>query len=316
MDIHQPAPGRESRTDVGPPSDASTVTVVALRHPLRWVSATIILFLAAWWLWVLVTTPSFQWGVVGQYLFAPPVIAGVLSTIGITVAAMVIGAGLGTVIAIMRLSTNPFLQGVSGLYVWFFRGTPTLLQLLFWFNLASVFPRLGLGFGSVQLFSWDTNKVMTPLVATLLGLGLNLAAYYSEIVRAGILSVDEGQLDATTAYGFSRAQTLWHVILPQAMRVIIPPTGNELIGLLKWSSLASVISFGELLNSVQTIYSRTFEVVPLLSVAAVWYLALTTVLSIGQHFIEKRFARGTHRTAPPSFFSQLMKPFTTRKARA
>ena len=301
----------QPRTTAGHRPPATTdLKIVPLRHPLRWAGALTLLVLVASWAWVLVTTDTFEWDLVGDYMFNSVVLDGVANTLYITVASMLIGITLGTLIAIMRLSPNPVLTTVATAYLWFFRGIPTLLQLIFWFNLASVFPRIDISAAGITLVDVDTNTLMTPLLATLLGLGLNLAAYYSEFVRAGILSIDEGQTDAAAAYGMTRAQMLRHIILPQAMRVIIPPTGNEFIGMLKWSSLASVISYSELLHSVQGIYNRTFEVIPLLIVASLWYLAMTTVLTIGQHFVEKRFSRGSQRTIPtarrPRILSRLL----------
>lgn len=274
---------------------AADVVVVPLRHPWRWVAAGFILLVSVWALYILVSTEAFGWPTVGEYLFSPSVLAGVGSTLVMTVLAMVVGVTLGTMIAVMRLSVNPILNRVAGFYQWFFRGTPTLVQLIFWFNLSSVFPRIELDLFGVVLFSHDTNAIMTPFFAALLGLGLNFSAYYSEIVRAGILSVDEGQSDAASAYGLSRFQTLRFIILPQAMRVIIPPTGNETIGMLKWTSLATVVSYDELLHSVQAVYNATYEVIPMLIVAALWYLFMTSILSFGQSFIETHFARGTQR---------------------
>jgi polar amino acid transport system permease protein len=279
--------------------------IVETRHPWRWFAAALILMFLLWLLRVLVTTDSLEWSVVGQYLFAPETLSGVRNTIFLTALCMVIGITLGTIIAVMRLSQNPVLTAVAAGYQWFFRGTPTLVQLVFWFNLSSVFPTIG---------PFDTNNVMTPLVAALLGLGLNFAAYYSEIVRAGILSVDEGQTDSASAYGLNRLQTLRYVVLPQAMRVIIPPTGNELIGMLKWTSLASVVSYGELLRSVEDVYATTYQVIPLLIVAALWYLFLTTILTIGQYFVEKRFSRGAHRNPRPSWLTTFVSRVRSSRA--
>ncbi|MEZ2391765.1 amino acid ABC transporter permease [bacterium RCC_150] len=277
------------------------LTTVALRHPFRWVAAATLGLIALWGLKILVTTEAFQWDVVGEYLFSQPVLTGVVQTIEITVLSMVVAIVLGVVIAVMRLSSNPVLYLLAGFYTWFFRGTPLLVQLIFWFNLSSVFPRIQIDLpGVLHVLNLNTNQVMSPFVSALLGLGLNQAAYYAEIVRAGILSVDEGQSEAALAYGLSRYQTMRYIVLPQAMRVIIPPTGNETIGMLKTTSLASVIAFAELLQSVTVIYNRTFQIIPLLIVAALWYLAITSVLSIIQGFVEKRFTRGARRNAPQS----------------
>lgn len=274
---------------------AAELRVVPLRHPWRWVGAALILLFVLWVAQVLVTTEAFGWSIVDDYLFSSFVLTGVLHTLELTAMVMILGVALGTVIAVMRLSSNPILTIVAAFYQWFFRGVPTLVQLIFWFNLSSVFPQVDLSLFGLTLWSHDTNDLMTPFVAALLGLGLSFSAYYSEIVRAGILSVDEGQTDAATAYGLNRLQALRFIVWPQAMRVIIPPTGNELIGMLKWTSLASIVSYSELLHTVSVVYNRTFQIIPLLMVAVIWYLFMTTVLSIGQHFVEKRFARGTQR---------------------
>jgi polar amino acid transport system permease protein len=193
-------------------------------------------------------------------------------------------------------------------YVWLFRGTPLLVQLLFWYNLASFLPKLTLGipFGP-QWLEFDTNTVVTSLVAALLGLGLNEGAYMSEIIRAGIQSVDQGQSEAAAALGMSRRRAMRRIVLPQAMRVIVPPTGNQVISMLKGTSLVSIVAISELLYTVQVIYARTFETIPLLVVACIWYLILTTVLSIGQHYIERYYARGATRNVPDTYLVKLRK---------
>lgn len=292
-------PGRVHDADVSLPGDA-TLPIKKLGHPYRWMAAVAIALLSVWFVRILVVTPTFEWDVVWEYLFAHEVLLGVLRTLQMTVICMVVGITLGTIIAIMRLSPNPILKGVASFYQWFFRGTPTLIQLIFWFNLSSIFPSIEFNLFGYTFVSWNTNELMTPFLAAVLGLSLNFAAYHSEIVRAGILSVDEGQSDAADAYGLSRTKTLRYIVLPQAMRVIIPPTANETIGMLKWTSLASIVSYTELLTTVGNVYNTTYQVIPLLIVAALWYLFMTTILSIGQIFIEKRFARGTTRTAKKS----------------
>jgi polar amino acid transport system permease protein len=290
----------ESPPGTAPASPPPVRRVVALRHPWRWAASIVIALVVLWGVEVLVSTEAFGWDVVGRYLFSPAVLEGIVGTLYMTVLAVALGVVVGTLVAIMRLSPNPILSAVAAFYQWFFRGTPTLVQLIFWFNLSSVFPNLELALFGQVLVSVPANDVMTPFVAALLGLGLNFGAYHSEIMRAGIISVDEGQTDAATAYGLTRFQTYRSVVLPQAMRVIIPPLGNEIIGMLKWTSLASVVSYSELLHTVGVIYNRNFQVIPLLIVAAIWYLFMTSVLSVCQVFIEKRFARGTRRNPPPS----------------
>lgn len=262
-------------------------------HPGRWIAAVVLLVLAAMLVHGLVDNPRFQWGVVGHYLLTAPILAGVEHTMELTVAAMAVGVLLGTILAIMRLSSNAVMRAVNYGYVWFFRGTPVLVQLVFWYNLAALYPKLSLGlpFGH-EFASGQTNTLITPWLAAVLGLGLNEAAYMSEIVRAGILSIDQGQAQAARSVGLSSGQTMRQIVLPQAVRFIIPPTGNETIGMLKWTSIVSVLALSELLYSVQAIYSVTYQTIPLLIVACIWYLILTTILSIGQYYIEKHFSRG------------------------
>ena len=278
------------QTDAGP---ARPIQAVPVRHPGRWVGVAVIAVLVAMLIHSFVTNPNFQWDVVGQYLFSDPVLRGLRNTLILTVLSMAIGIIGGVLLAVMRLSPNPVLAGAAAVYIWLFRGTPLITQLIFWNFLASLYPRLGLGipFGPTFI-SVDTNAVISVFAASLLGLGLNEAAYMAEIVRGGIQSVDPGQSEAAGALGLSRTQTLRRIVLPQAMRVIVPPTGNETISMLKTTSLVVVIAYFELTVAVQTIYSRTFQTIPLLIVAALWYLALTSVLSVGQMFIERRFGRG------------------------
>jgi polar amino acid transport system permease protein len=283
----------------GRPEDIEAVPV---RHPGRWIAAAIIAVIAASIIRSIVTNTGpnkgFQWGVVGQYLFDSRILHGVLATIWLTVLAMVIGIVLGVVLAVMRQSPNPLVSGSSWLYIWFFRGTPLLVQLLFWFNLASLFPVISLGvpFGGPAIIHGNANTIVTTFAAALLGLGLNEGAYMAEIVRAGFLSVPHGQTEAAQSLGLTRLQIMRLVVLPQAMRVIVPPTGNETISMLKNTSLASAITYVELLYAAQQIYSANFKTIPLLIVASIWYLVLTSILYVGQYFIERRYGRGFTRS--------------------
>jgi len=278
------------QTEAGP---AQPVQAVPVRHTGSWVAVVVIAVLVAMLVHAFLTNPNFQWDVVGEYLFSDPVLRGLRNTLILTVLAMAIGVVGGVLLAVMRLSPNPVLAGAAAVYIWLFRGTPVITQLIFWNFLAALYPRLGLGIPFGPTFvSVDTNTVLSVFAASLLGLGLNEAAYMAEIVRGGIQSVDPGQTEAAGALGLSRTQTLRRIVLPQAMRVIVPPTGNETISMLKTTSLVVVIAYFELTVAVQTIYSRTFQTIPLLIVAALWYLALTSVLSVGQMFIERRFGRG------------------------
>ncbi len=282
-----------SDEQTGRPED---IRAVPVRRPGRWIAAAIVLVIAASFARAIVTNKNFHWDVVGHYLFTSRVLHGVLITIVLTVLSMVIGVLLGVILAVMRQSPNPVVSGASWLYIWFFRGTPLLLQIYFWYNITSLFPKIDLGipFGPSFIHA-NGNAVITTFVAALLGLGLNEGAYMAEIVRGGILSVGEGQTEAASSLGMSRLQTMRHVVLPQAMRVILPPTGNEAISMLKNTSLVSVIAYTELLYSVQQIYDVNYETIPLLIVAAIWYLAMTSVAYVGQYFIERRFGRGFTR---------------------
>jgi polar amino acid transport system permease protein len=298
----------------GPPAEIKAVPV---RHPWRWVAAAVVLLLFAMLVHTLVTNPRFEWDVIGRYFLSARVLDGLGITVLLTVVAMAIGIVLGVILAVMRLSVNPLLSGASWLYIWFFRGTPVLVQLLFWFNLAFLYPQISLGvpFGP-SFVQADANDFITALGAAILGLGLNEGAYMAEIVRAGILSVPHGQVEAAQALGMTRTLALRRIILPQAMRVIIPPTGNETISMLKTSSLASVITVTELLYAVQLIYSVNFKTIPLLIVASIWYLIMTSVLTAGQYYIERHYARGSARELPPTPLQRLARNVLPARARA
>ncbi|EMY33187.1 amino acid ABC transporter membrane protein, partial [Arthrobacter crystallopoietes BAB-32] len=280
-------------TAAGPGHRNEDLPVLPARYTGRWIAAVVVVATAALIVYSMFTNERFQWNVVGQYLFAPPVLSGLGKTLMLTVVSMAIGIVLGIVVAVCRLSTNPILSSAAWAYSWFFRGTPLMVQLLFWFFLAALVPTISLGvpFGP-SLFEIQTNSVISPFTAALLGLSLNEGAYMGEIVRSGIRAIPKGQTEAAKAIGMSRTQTMRRVVLPQAMRVIIPPTGNETIGMLKYTSLVIVIGYSELLTSVSIIYSRTFQTIPLLIVAAIWYLAVTAVLSVGQYYVERHFERG------------------------
>ena len=264
------------------------IAAVPVRHWGQWVSAAVVVLLVAALGYSVAINDNLQWSAVGDNLTEPTVLRGLWVTVQLTVLAMVAGIVLGVVVAVMRLSANPVLSTVSWFYIWLFRGTPVLVQLLLWFNLALFFPTLGAGPLSV-----DTNDLIKPFVAALLALALNEAAYMAEVVRAGILAVDEGQAEAAHALGMSQGQTMRRIVLPQAMRVIIPPTGNETITMLKTTSLVLVVGAGDLLTRTSAIAAREFTTIEMLLVASVWYLVLTSVASYGQYHLERRFARGT-----------------------
>jgi len=264
---------------------------IARPGPYRQILASLLLLAAlayiirAFWL------GAIEWHYVADYLFSPPILRGVRGTIIMTICAMALGVVLGTVVAIMRMSSVATLRTAAIFYIWLFRGIPALLQLLLWFNLALIFPTLSL-FG---LFPVKTVDVMTPFVAALLGLGIQQGAYTAEVVRSGILSVDRGQMEAAKSIGMTKLRAMLTIVLPQAMRVIVPPIGNETIGMVKLTSLASVIQYSEVLRTVGDVYYANSRVIELLIVAGIWYMVIVTVLSIGQSYIEKYFSRGWGR---------------------
>jgi polar amino acid transport system permease protein len=283
-------------TPTGRPDE---IRAVPVRHTGRWIASILVLVLAADVIYSVATNPRFQWGVVGNYLFDSRILDGLRATLELTAVSMIVGIVLGVILAVMRLSPNPLVSGTSSFYIWLFRGTPVLVQLLFWSFISSLYPVISLGipFGGPALVHGSANSVITLFTAAILGLGLNEGAYMAEIVRAGIMSVDPGQREAGVALGLTRAQTMRRIILPQALRVIVPPTGNQIIGMLKLSSLASVISVTELLAAAGLIYTRTFETIPLLIVASLWYITLTGLLTLAQRVIERRLGRSVQETA-------------------
>ncbi|QIM16177.1 amino acid ABC transporter permease [Leucobacter insecticola] len=297
-----------SHTLTHPILDDTDYTIANKKHPWRWVSGAIILFAFGMLAYSAATNPRFRWDIIGLYFRDTSIAQGIQITLLLTVVCMLLGIVLGIILAVMRLSVNPIVRGAAGFYVFAFRGTPVLVQLLLWYNLAALYPDITFGLPGVHL---NANQIVTPLMAAILGLGLNEAAYMSEIVRAGILSVDPGQSEAAGALGLNRLQTMIKVVLPQAMRVIIPPTGNETIGMLKNTSLVSVLAVSELLYSTQVIYAKNFQVIPLLLVASIWYIIMTTVFTVGQSWLEKRFSRGSTRNVQVSWIDRIRKAMRT-----
>lgn len=287
---------QDTAVKTGPAGMLDIANAARRKHTWRWIGAAVVLILAAQLIQMMVTNPNFGWATVGSYLRAESIINGLGITLGLTVIAMVIGIIIGVVLAVCRISQNPLLRGVAGIYIWFFRGTPTLVQLIFFYNLSVLMPEISLGipFGP-EFASIDTNTLITPLFAAILGLSLNEGAYMAEIIRGGLLSVDPGQKEAGESIGMSGSRIMRRVILPQAMRFIVPPTGNQIISMVKATSLVSVIALADLLYSAQSIYNRTFETIPLLIVACIWYLVVTSVLYVGQSFIERHYGRSTRR---------------------
>jgi polar amino acid transport system permease protein len=307
-----PSAGTEEATQPGSPQEIEAVPV---RHPGRWIAAAVVALIAASLIRSAIDNPNFKWDVVGDYLFDQRILDGVVLTIELTVVAMVLGIILGVVVAVMRLSPNFLIRGASWFYIWVFRGTPLLVQLLFWAFISALYPTIDLGipFGP-SFIHLNANDYITLFVAATLAFGLNEGAYMAEIVRAGIISVEEGQTEAAKALGLTRGQTLRRIVLPQAMRVIIPPTGNETISMLKNTSLAAFIALQELLYSATLIYSQNFEQIPLLIVASIWYLAMTSVLSVGQFFLERRYGRGRSRDETRTLFDQIRSGWGARHA--
>lgn len=256
-------------------------------HVGRIVSAALLLIFAGYVVYAF-AVGTIDWPVVGEYMFNARVLEGAVTTVIISVAAMSIGIVVGTITAIARASRNVVLTSAARFYAWLFRGAPMILQLLIWYNLALVFPTIGIP----GIWEAKTVAVMSPLLATLIALSLNQGAYTSEVIRSGMLAVDTGQYEAAKSIGMTYSDTLRRIILPQAMRVVVPPLGNEFIGLLKTTALASIIGFGELLGTVQDIYYTNTKIMEMLFVATIWYLVIVSLLSVLQVKLEKRFARG------------------------
>ena len=283
---------RAAHTLAGGFPDISKMTVARQAHWRRWfTAAAIVVVLAA--IGRAFAGGQIEWAYVGRFLAAKVILEGIANTMVMAVLAMALGIVLGVVVAIMRLSPNPVLASVAAGYTWLFRGTPLILQLLLWFNLALVFPTIGIP----GLWSARAVDVMTPFLSALLGLGLNQGAYTSEVMRAGMLSVDAGQYEAAQAIGMGRLRALRRIILPQAMRVVIPPLGNEFIGMVKATSLASVIQYPEVLHNAENIYYANSRVIELLIVAGFWYLLVVSILTPLQMLLERRFARGALQIA-------------------
>jgi polar amino acid transport system permease protein len=287
---HQPA--RSADED-----DDDLINAVQLRRPGRWIAAAIVLALLGLFGYGAATNRDYQWSTYRAYLFDRRIANAALVTIELTVLAMVIAILLGMTVAVMRMSDNFVLKGVAWLYVWIFRGTPVYVQLVFWGLVTTLYTHIDLGVPfMVQFTHLETGSWLTPFAAAFVGLGLNEAAYMSEIIRAGIGAVDEGQLEASTALGMTGWQTTRRIALPQAMRVVIPPTGNEVIGMLKTTSLVIAVPLtADLYSKSEQIAAVLYRPIPLLLVASTWYLAITSVLMVGQHFLEKRYSRGISR---------------------
>jgi polar amino acid transport system permease protein len=288
----------------GAPED---IRAVPVRHPGRWVGVAVLAVLVAMLVNGVANNPNYHWDTVGKYVFDQRLSAAALVTVELTVLAMFFGVLLGVILAVMRLSPNPILSSAAWVYLWVFRGTPVYTQLVFWGLISVLYPTFGIGipFGP-EFATFQTQDVITFFVAAVIGLSLNESAYMAEIVRAGITSVDQGQSEAASALGMQRAQIMRRIVLPQAMRVIIPPTGNELISMLKTTSLVVAVPLtSELYSRSREISLALFQPIPLLICAAIWYLAITSVLMVGQYYIERHYARGSQRALPPTPLQKL-----------
>jgi polar amino acid transport system permease protein len=269
------------------PDKADVPRIVPQRRIGQWTAAVVVLVLLGLAVNSVLRNDAFQWDVVADYFTSDAVLRGLWLTLWLTAVVMVLGFALGTLLAAFRLSANPVLRAVSWGYVWLFRSIPILVQLLLWFNIGALYP---------QVLGVKTVDLLGPVTVAVIGLTLHEAAYAAEVVRGGILSVDRGQIEAAQALGLSRWRRWRRIVLPQAMRSIVPPAGNMLIGTLKGTSIVSVIAVQDLLYSVQLVYHRTYQVIPLLMVATVWYTVVTSVLGVGQYYVEKHYARGTEHT--------------------
>jgi polar amino acid transport system permease protein len=297
-----------------PPAGPQAIKAIPVRHYGRYVSAVIAIALLVAIVYAF-GQGKINWHAVPDYFFDHRIMAGVGKTLMLTVLSMLIGIVGGIVLAVMRLSKNPVTSSVAWFYIWFFRGTPVLVQLFLWFNLGLVFEYINL----MPLYKDYWSNFMTPLLTALLGLGLNEAAYMAEICRAGLLAVDEGQTEAAHALGMSHGKTLRRVIIPQAMRVIVPPTGNEVINMLKTTSLVAAVQFPELFRYAQDIGQTSGAPVEMYFLAAAWYLIMTSVLSVGQYYIERYYARGSSRQLPATPWQKVrahLTSFSSRKVTA
>ncbi|TWP34444.1 amino acid ABC transporter permease [Leekyejoonella antrihumi] len=288
------------------PAVEEPLPVARKAHPGRWLAAVVLALAVALLARSLVTNPNMQWGVVAHYTFNSIILQGLLVTIELSVICQAFAMIIGVLVAALVQSANPILRGISAVYVWFFRATPLLVQLIFWYNLALLFPHLSLGIPFTGMSeSWPMNALISGYTAAVLGLSLNDGAYMAEIVRGGLLAVPPGQVEAAQSIGMRRLKILTRVTLPQAVKTMIPPTGNQFINLVKSTSLVSVIGGGELLTNAQNIYSQNFKVIPLLMVAAIWYLVLMAILSTAQYYLERWVAKDQPAAHRPSLRTRL-----------
>lgn len=305
MTTTAPAPADRTAPPAGPTAtvDLGTIAVVPVRHWWRWILSALLLFVVAQFAWSLVTNDRYMWATFAEYFFSEPVLIGIGYTLSLTAISAVVGFSLGTLLALGRLSASPLLNAVAWGYIWFFRSVPLVVQIIVWYNLGYLYPTLGLGTPFTTDFwivEFPTVQLVSAFAAAILGLGLHQAAYSAEIIRGGLISVDSGQHEAAAALGIPASRRLFRIILPQAMRSIVPNATNEVIGLVKGASVVFVIAIPELFYAVQVIYNRNSRVIPLLLVAVVWYTLITTILSVAQYYIERYYARGSARALPPT----------------
>lgn len=274
----------------GPRPSIHDIRPIAAPRMGQWIGGGVLFLFAVVFVQVLVTNQNLQWEVVGHYLFDPAILSGLGMTLLLTALAMVLGLAVGVMVAIMRLSDSQVFKAASWGWIWFFRGVPPLVQMIFWYNFALLLPEISIGipFGGPKLAEWNTNELISPFSAAILGLALTESAYAAEMIRAGLQAVNAGQTEAAATLGMTRGQTLRRIVLPQALRIVIPPIGNDTISMLKFTSLVSVLALPDLLYSAQMIYARTYQTVPLLIVATIWYLVLTTLLTLAEHAVEHR----------------------------
>lgn len=286
-----------------------------VRRPGRWVGTALVILLVLGVLWSFTTNPRWGWDIVAEWFFARSILAGLFETLRLTLVSGVLGFGLGLVLALMRLSKSPLPAGVAWAFSWFFRSTPLLVQLLLWYNLGYLYERIvvGVPFTDITFFSTQTSDLVTPFLAAILGLGLHQAAYAAEIIRGGILSVDQGQLEAAQALGIPARDRQLRIVLPQAMRSALPAAFNEIISLVKGTAIVYVLAYQELFLTAQVIYSRTQEVLPMLMVATIWYVVITSLLSIAQYYVERHFAKGALRELPPTPLQRLKAKFQANR---
>ncbi len=298
---------RDSHEETAPPAIDTTLTVIPARHPWRWIGSAFAALVLLGIVHSLASNPRWEWGVFAHWFLAPAVLKGLAKTLLLTLAATVLSTVLGTALALARLSGSPLLGGLAWGYIWFFRSIPALLVLIILYNFAYLYDHISLGlpFTDTVWYQWSTVDVLSQFAVAALGLGMMQAAYTAEIIRGGILGVDPGQHEAAAALGLPASRRIFRIILPQALRSIVPTAFNEVIGLVKGTSIAYVLAMPELFYTVQVIYNRTQAVIPLLIVATVWYLLITTVLTSLQYYVERHFARGALRQLPATSLQRL-----------